>query len=138
MIDCGVIAATNVATATSVNAAFLSYTDFSDGNIGSTGYPTIKKYSGGLNNYMRMVEDWTGQNFNYTGSFVSLGAPQEYSGRYRPGSSNNTSFVPDGSYYDVPIRNFNYDTDFNAFDKLPPLTPKVIYLQQETFKRSYK
>jgi hypothetical protein len=141
MIDCGVIAVTNVATATSVNAAFLSYTDFSDGNIGSTGFtssPRVQRYSGGLNNYMRMVEDWTGQNFNYTGSFVSLGAPQEYSGRYRPGSSNNTSFVPDGSYYDVPIRNFNYDTDFDAFDKLPPLTPKVIYLQQETFKRSYK
>ena len=141
MIDCGVIAATNVATATSVNAAFLSYTDFSDGNIGSTGFtssPKVQKYSGGLNNYMRMVEDWTGQNFNYTGSFVSLGAPQEYSGRYRSGSSNNTSFVPDGSYYDVPIRNFNYDLDFNAFDRLPPLTPKVVYLQQETFKRSYK
>jgi hypothetical protein len=138
MLDCGVIAATNVATATSVNAAFLSYTDISNGNIGSTGYPTIKNYSGGLNNYMRMVEDWTGQNFNYTGSFVSLGAPQEYSGRYRAGSSNNTSFVPDGSYYDVPVRNFSYDTDFDAFDKLPPLTPKVIYLQQETFKRSYK
>jgi hypothetical protein len=138
MLDCGVIAATNVATATSVNAAFLSYTDISNGNIGSAGFPTIKNYSGGLNNYMRMVEDWTGQNFNYTGSFVSLGAPQEYSGRYRAGSSNNTSFVPDGSYYDVPIRNFSYDTDFDAFDKLPPLTPKVIYLQQETFKRSYK
>jgi hypothetical protein len=38
----------------------------------------------------------------------------------------------------VPIRNFRYDVDFNAFDRLPPLTPKVIYLQQETFKRSYK
>jgi hypothetical protein len=141
MIDCGVTTATQVATATSVNAAFLSYTDPSDGNIGSTGFtsiPQIKRYSGGLNNYMRMVEDWGGINFNYTGSFVSLGAPQEYSGVYTPGSSTNAAFVAGGSYYDVPIRNFNYDTDFDAFDKLPPLTPKVIYLQQETFKRSYK
>jgi hypothetical protein len=138
MIDCGVTTATQIATATSVNAAFLSYTDPSNGNIGSTGYPTIKQYSGGLNNYMRMVEDWGGINFNYTGSFVSLGAPQEYSGVYTPGSSTNAAFSTGGSYYDVPIRNFNYDTDFDAFDKLPPLTPKVIYLQQETFKRSYK
>ncbi len=138
MLDCGVQTATQVATATSVNAAFLSYTDPSDGNIGSSGYPTIKNYSGGLNNYMRMVEDWGGINFNYTGSFVSLGAPQEYSGAYRSGSGTNAAFVASGSYYDVPIRNFSYDTDFDAFDKLPPLTPKVIYLQQETFKRSYK
>ncbi len=138
MIDCGVTTATQVATTTSVNAAFLSYTDPSDGNIGSTGFPTIKRYSGGLNNYMRMVEDWGGINFNYSGSFVSLGAPQEYSGAYRSGSGTNAAFVAGGSYYDVPIRNFNYDTDFDAFDKLPPLTPKVIYLQQETFKRSYK
>jgi hypothetical protein len=140
-IDCGVQTATQVATATSVNAAFLSYTDPSDGNIGSSGFsssPQIKRYSGGLNNYMRMVEDWGGQNFNYTGSFISLGSPQEYSGAYRSGSGTNAAFVAGGSYYDVPIRNFNYDTDFDAFDKLPPLTPKVIYLQQETFKRSYK
>jgi hypothetical protein len=141
MIDCGVITATQVATTTSVNAAFLSYTDFSNGNIGSSGFtstPKIQKYSGGLNNYMRMVEDWGGINFNYTGSFVSLGAPQEYSGAYRAGSGSNDAFVAGGSYYDVPNRNFNYDTNFNAFDKLPPLTPKVIYLQQETFKRSYR
>jgi hypothetical protein len=140
-INCGVVTATRVAAATTINAAFLSYTDPSDGNIGSSGFsssPKIKKYSGGLNNYIRMVEDWGGQNFNYTGSFVSLGTPQEYSGAYRSGSGTNDSFVADGSYYNVPIRNFNYETDFNAFDKLPPLTPKVIYLQQETFKRSYK
>jgi hypothetical protein len=144
MINCGVITATQVATVTSVNAAFLSYTDTSNGNIGSSGYPGTHQYSGGLNNYMRMVEDWGGINFNYSGSFVSLGTPQEYSGAYRSGSSNNNAFAPVApgatgvSYYDVPIRNFNYETDFNAFDKLPPLTPKVIYLQQETFKRSYK
>ena len=141
MINCGVTTATQVATATSVNAAFLSYTDPSNGNIGSPGFtssPQIKNYSGGLNNYMRLVEDWGGVNFNYTGSFVSLGAPQEYGGVYTPGSATNAPFITGGSYYNVPIRNFTYDTDFNAFDKLPPLTPKVIYLQQETFKRSYK
>jgi hypothetical protein len=140
MIDCGVQTATQVATATSVNAAFLSYTDPSNGNIGTAGFPTIKRYSGGLNNYMRMVENWGGINFNYSGSFVSLGSPQEYSGVYKSGNGTNEVFLAgsNNSYYNVPIRNFNYDTDFDAFDKLPPLTPKVIYLQQETFKRSYK
>ncbi|WP_146138382.1 hypothetical protein [Chamaesiphon polymorphus] len=137
MLNCGVITATQNAVETTVNAAFLSYTDRSNGNIGSSGFPTIKEYSGGLNNYMRMVENWTGQRFNYTGSFVSLGAPQEYSGAYRSGSSAGSAFAPGASYYGVPIRNFRYEVNFNAFDRLPPLTPRVIYLQQETFKRSY-
>jgi hypothetical protein len=142
MVNCGVkTTVTKDASETTVNAAFLSYTDSSNGNsTGSSPTPTPKKYSGGLNNYMRMVENWGGKAFNYTGSFVSLGTPQEYSGEYLAGSVTNEVFVPGpgGSYYNVPIRNFNYDTDFNAFDRLPPLTPKVIYLQQETFKRSYK
>jgi hypothetical protein len=139
MINCGVETITKDGSETTVNAAFLSYTDRSNGNsTGTSSLPTPKKYSGGLNNYIRMVEDWGGKAFNYTGSFVSLGAPQEYSGEYVPGSGTNEAFAPGGSYYNVPIRNFRYDVDFNAFDRLPPLTPKVIYLQQETFKRSYK
>ncbi len=130
LINCGILSGYNSATPTTVNAAFLSYTDRSNGNIGSSGYPTVHEYSGGLNNYMRMVEDWGGQAFNYSGSFVSLGIPQEYSGAYVVGN------LP-GSYYNPPNRNFKYETNFNAFNLLPPLTPKVIYLQQETFKRSY-
>jgi hypothetical protein len=140
MIDCGVITTTQVATTTTINAAFLSYTDPSNGNIGSSGFtssPRIQKYSGGLNNYMRMVEDWSDKDFNYSGSFISLGSPQEYSGAYRSGGGN-VAFGTDTPYYSVPNRNFNYELNFDAFDRLPPLTPKVIYLQQETFKRSYK
>jgi hypothetical protein len=129
-INCGILTGQNPATATTVNAAFLSFTDASDGNISTDGFGSVQEYSGGLNNYMRMVENWSGQNFNYTGSFVSLGEPQEFSGDYLSGGS--------AGYYNVPNRNFSYDTNFNAFNRLPPLTPSVIYLQQETFKRSYK
>jgi hypothetical protein len=132
MLNCGILAGQNNATPTTVNAAFLSFTDASDGNLGSaTTTGGAIRYSGGLNNYMRMVENW-GVNFNYTGSFVSLGAPQEFSGAYRAGCNAATC------YYMVPIRNFNYDLNFNAANRLPPLTPRVIYLQQDTFKRSYK
>ncbi len=130
-IDCGITAGQKLATATTVNAAFLSHTDQSSGNIGTLGSIGAKEdYSGGLNNYMRMVENWAGKNFNYRGSFVSLGIPTEFSGDYLAGGT--------GGYYNVPNRNFGYDTNYNAFDLLPPLTPRVIYLQQETFKRSYK
>jgi hypothetical protein len=128
LINCGITAGQNTATATTTNAAYLSFTDQSSGNIGGA-WSGVVDYSGGLNNYMRMVENWAGQNYNYRGSFVSLGIPQEFSGNYLAGGS--------GGYYNVPIRNFGFDPNFNSFNLLPPLTPRVIYLQQETFKRSY-
>jgi hypothetical protein len=129
-INCGITTGQNVATATTVNAGFLSHTDLSSGNVGTSSFGSgFKDYSGGLNNYMRMAENWATIPFTYQGSFVSLGIPEEFSGNYLSGGS--------GGYYNVPIRNFGYDTNFNAFDRLPPLTPRVIYLQQETFKRSY-
>jgi hypothetical protein len=131
LINCGILSGQNNATPTTVNAAFLSYTPRSDGNIINGAPPNGNKgYSGGLNNYMRMSENWMGVNFTYRGSFVSLGIPKEFSGAYQDGCAVTC-------YYDVPNRNFSYDTDFDATDRLPPLTPKVMYLQQDIFKRTY-
>jgi hypothetical protein len=118
-----------VAGPTAVNAAFLSFTKKSNGNLGTgRGFGGTNQYSGGLNNYMRMLEGWgQTQYFNYSGSFVSLGTPLEYSGVY----------VSGGTYYMIPVRNFNFDLNFNAFANMPPLAPRVIYLQQDVFRRSY-
>jgi hypothetical protein len=91
--------------------------------------PAIEKYSGGLNNLMRFHEIWTGINFNYSGSLVSVGTPQEFSGRIKASG--------DLKYYMPPIRNWAYDTTFDRFEDLPPLSPRVIYLQQQVFKRNY-
>jgi hypothetical protein len=124
-LNCGSIAGRpNNATTTTINAAFLSKTDDST--------TTPEYYSGGLNNYMRILEVWTGQTMNYTGSFVSLGAPLEVSGRYRACGSPATN-----NYACPPNRNWSYDTSFNAFVGLPPLPPKVIELQQDSFRRKY-
>jgi hypothetical protein len=119
---------------TAVNAAFLSYTRRSVGNLGAgrgfTATGGSGQFSGALNNYIRMLENWggpTGQYFNYIGSMVSLGTPLEYSGQYFGG----------GTYYNIPVRNFNYDTYFNSFTAMPPLPPRVVYLQQDVFKRTY-
>lgn len=111
------------ATETTINAAFLSRTDLSD----PTASPA--KYSGGLNNMMRFYEIWTGINFNYTGSLVSIGTPQEFSGRV----------IASGplKYFMPPIRNWAYETNFNQFSQLPPLSPRVIYLQQQVFGRKF-
>jgi hypothetical protein len=125
-----------------VNAAFLSNTDRSVGNLGvgrgwaSTGTTAAtNRHSGSINNYFRMLEDWggaTGRYFNYTGSFVSLDTPIEASGRYVGGG-----FSAAQGYYNIPQRNFNFDIKFNNFDLLPPLPPRAVYLQQEVFKRNY-
>jgi len=132
-LNCGIAGANgvyNAAVRTRVNAAFLSNTDISIGNVNpltDTLPGGATRYSGGINNYMRMVENWTGVPFVYRGSFISLGAPLEFSGAYRSG----------GGYYNIPIRDFGFDTDFKSFDLLPPLTPRAIYLQQNVFKRAY-
>jgi hypothetical protein len=120
---------------TSVNAAFLSFTNQSWGNLGSGRGYGDHYYSGGLNNYMRFLENWNGQNFNYNGSLVSLGTPLEFGGGYRPGGQVRTSSI-NPSYFNPPNRNFNYDTSFNAFPSLPPMTPSVIYLQQDVFRHN--
>ncbi len=115
------------AQTTSVNAAFLSFTNQSQGNLGINrgGGPS---FSGGLNNYMRFVENWNGQSINYTGSLISLGTPLEFNRPFVPGGNAN-------SYFNPPNRNFNYDTSFNSYTQLPPMTPSVIYLQQDSFGR---
>ncbi|WP_310418266.1 hypothetical protein, partial [Chamaesiphon sp. OTE_8_metabat_110] len=132
-----------------INAAFLSNTDVSNGNLGTgRGYDASStannKYSGGVNNYIRLLEDWnnagTPYTLNYMGSMISLGAPLEYSGRFKPGgeasSGSGSTFVP-ASYYNIPFRSFRYDPNFNSVDKMPPLTPKASYIQQKNFSRKY-
>ncbi len=122
-----------VSNPTAVNAAFLSSVMSSCNNLGLNRACTGPKYSGGLNNYYRLLEDW-GTNteyFNYYGSFVSVGRPLESSGQWIAGGSSP------GSYANVPQRNFNFDTKFNSFSLLPPLSPSAIYLQQDVFKRNY-
>jgi hypothetical protein len=137
-ISCGnlVAGALPVATPTTVNAAFLSRTDATD----ITKSPL--RYSGGLNNYIRMLETWQGVPLTYKGSFISLGNPQEFSGTYLPGRSSGSNFTNIAdlntySYYFPPIRNFSFDTSFNNVNGLPPLTPKVVALRQKVFKRDY-
>jgi hypothetical protein len=127
-INCGSISGRPVvATSTRINAAFLSRTDSSDSSA------TPRYYGGGLNNYMRILENWTGRAMNYTGSFISLGAPQEVSGRYR----DCNVLAPTANYACPPNRNWSYDTSFNSYQGLPPLPPKVTELQQDSFRRKY-
>jgi Tfp pilus assembly protein PilX len=150
-LNCGIKdGANSVGQSMVINAAFLSNTDVSNGNLGDgRGYQATDKtgnrYSGGVNNYIRLLEDWNNagspRTLNYMGSMISLGAPLEYSGQYRSGgdvaSATGVTPVVIASYYNVPFRNFSYDQNFNSVDKMPPLTPKASYVQQKNFSRVY-
>ena len=90
-----------VATATTVNTAIMS------GNVitpdSGLGYnDTGHAYSGGVENFPRFQESWTGVNFNYLGSMVSLYASKQASHVW-PGT---------GTVYNPPNRNWSFDQRF--------------------------
>jgi hypothetical protein len=129
-----------VATSTTVNAAFLSRTDITDPSSPLNSFGMPSKDSGALNNYMRLMEDWANKTLRYRGSFVSMGEPLQFSGRWFTGASgaNITNPALDFYYYyTAPIRDFGYDTSFDSVTGLPPLTPRANYLKQKVFRRDY-
>ncbi|HXS68978.1 MAG TPA: hypothetical protein VN761_09060 [Candidatus Polarisedimenticolia bacterium] len=95
-----------IATATTVNAAFLA------GIVPSgNGY-----YSGGVENFPRFLEDWSSKTFTYNGSMVVMFPSQIGSGTWK-GTG--------GNYYNPPVRAWNFDVNFSDPNKLPPITPRV-------------
>jgi hypothetical protein len=113
-----------IAASTTINSAFLAGTDTTGGVEGVGGQSGA--YNGGLENYPRFHEDWSGRVMTYRGSFVSLGRPRRVNGAW--GSQS----------YSPPNRDWNYDTSFNNAANLPPITPRFVYLKQELFVRDFE
>ena len=99
------------ASSTTVNAACL------EGIVPSATVGGTKHYSGGLENFLRLLENWSGDTLCYNGSIVAM-FPSSY--------ATNFWNTP-GNYYDVPTRMWGFDANFFNPDKLPPLTPVVGY-----------
>ncbi len=91
------------ASHTTLNAALMT------GNVEST---AGAQYSGGVENFPRFLENWSGRNFNYSGSLVCLWESDHATGNW----------VYGGRVYEAPVRNWTYGIDFN---NLPPGTPRV-------------
>ncbi len=68
---------------------------------------------GGVHNFMKMLENWSGRNLRYRGSMVSLFYSRQAIGIYRA----------DANIYGAPTRGYNFDTDFLTPALLPPGTP---------------
>jgi hypothetical protein len=90
------------ASNTTVNAAVMT------GNRNTAG----SQYSGGVENLVRFLENWTGKNFTYAGSLVCLWESQYARGNWVYGAP----------VYTAPNRNWSYGIDMN---NLPPGTPCV-------------
>ena len=98
-----------IANATIFNTAFIAGVDNT-----TTGH-----YNGGLENYPRLHESWTGKKLTITGSFVELWNTQIAQGAWGYGSPQ----------YNAPTRAWNYDTSFNA-SNMPPFTPSAVEAQR--------
>lgn len=95
---------------TTVNTALIS------GNVPSNG----SAYSGGVENYIRLLENWSGKRLTYYGSMINVFASQQSTAPWQ-----NT-----GIYYNAPQRNWYFDTNFLDPNKLPPGTPVLRSLQR--------
>lgn len=90
---------------TTVNAAFLGGIVASDG----------ANYSGGVENFPRFLEDWSGDTFTYNGSMVVMYYSQIATAPW--GGSD---------VYNPPSRNWAFDINFMDATKLPPGTPQLL------------
>ena len=94
---------------TTINAAMLEGIVASNPNISGN-------YSGGVENFMRLLENWSSSTvLTYNGSIVVL-----FYSQY----ATNT-WLQTGNYYNPPKRNWAFDMNFTFASKLPPLTPQI-------------
>jgi hypothetical protein len=66
-------------------------------------------YSGGIENYPRLLENWNSRRLTYYGSMINLFESQQSNGRW--GKAN---------VYNAPQRNWYFDINFLDPDRLPP------------------
>lgn len=90
---------------TTVNAAFLAGIVPTGG-----GY-----YSGGVENFPRFLENWSGRTLTYNGSMVVM----------FPSTMADAPWPSTGAVYNPPTRDWAFDVNFTDSTKLPPGTPQV-------------
>jgi hypothetical protein len=115
-------------TTTYINAAFL-------GGVDVTNPSSATGYNGGFENYPRFHEEWSGVNLVYRGSFVSLGQPTRNNGIW---CGTGGSAASGCNIYNAPGRQWNYDSDFQQVKNLPPITPRVVSVQQILFTENFR
>ena len=101
--------AARVANSTTVNAAIIA------GNV-PTGLNN--NYSGGVENFPRLLENWGSKTLTYNGSMVVMFNSKIATNFWRdPGTTYNV--------YGAPTRRWAFDVNFMDSTKLPPGTPQL-------------
>jgi hypothetical protein len=81
--------------------------------------------NGGLHNFKRFLETWSGDRLNYSGSLINL-----------TNSRNNNGFwTCCTTVYTPPTRDWTFDTTFLDANRLPPGTPFIYSISFTGFQR---
>lgn len=83
------------------------------------------RLTGGVHNFKRFLENWSGVRLNYAGSLINL-----FNSR-----NNNGAFKCCSKVYNPPTRNWVFDTTFLDPTRLPPGTPMFQSIQLTGFER---
>ncbi len=103
------------ASDTTVNAALLA------GIVPTGVYNGSPEYSGGVENFTRFMENWSGKNLWYNGSMVVM-----FDSQIAKAPWTGTG----GNLYNPPGRKWAFDLNFNNPNKLPPGTPLITHLER--------
>lgn len=105
-----------VASSTTYNLAMIS---------GDT--PNASAYNGGLENFPRFLESWSGQTATIYGSLINLFLSQNAVGQWSYGDP----------VYTAPARDWWFDVRFLDFNNLPPGTPSVGTVLRIAFRQEF-
>ena len=83
---------------------------------------------GGVGNFLRFMESWSGVTLNYQGSMVSL-----YYSTYNTGIFKCCTY----SVYRPPVRHYVFDPDFATPSGLPPGTPMFRDVDSLSYRQYY-
>ncbi len=112
------------ASNTSVNAAVLAGHSATPCDHEVSGCPG-GNYGGGIENFLRFLERWSGVTMTYRGSLISFSEARKATGLWG------------GGYYSPPIRDWQFDTRFEDPMNLPPGTPLVGNMVRTGFRPVY-
>ena len=99
---------------TTINAAFIAGVDETVGT----------EYGGGLENFLRFHENWSGVELVLYTSLISPWQSQVAKGPFS-----------DSSFYHPPPQRWNFDQDFLDTSKLPPFTPYLVEVERVAYWR---
>ncbi len=113
------------ATSTTVRFAMLSGDAISSKSETPNQGGGNPRMTGGVHNFKRFLENWGGDNLNYTGSLINL---------FNAHNSNG-AFKCCNKVYSPPNRNWSFDVTFLDPNRIPPGTPFFQTIKLTGFQR---